>query len=113
MSRILPVTKRVGGKIKRYKNLASFNKECPSRGYGGNLCTVTNIRCTKRGEGLATVRTDPSFSTKRPPVGMWLLHFASCQVMGEHLEGRVSVAAAIRHKQPARRLGLGSARRRR
>ncbi len=88
MSRILPVTKRVGGKIKRYKNLAAFNKECPSRGYGGNLCTVVNDRCTKRGEGLATVRTTSMMDRTSIPTGTWLLHFASCSVMKRHLQGR-------------------------
>lgn len=90
MSRILPVTKRVGGKIKRYKNLVSFNRECPSRGYGGNLCTLVNVRCTKRGEGLATVRTDSMQMRAKMPTGTWLLHFASCSVMKRHLQGRVN-----------------------
>lgn len=94
MSRLLPVTKRVGGKIKRYKNLASFNRECPSRSYGGNFCTLVNVRCTKRGEGLATVRTDSMMKRASPPTGTWLLHFASCSVMKRHLQGRVNPVRA-------------------
>lgn len=47
------ITKRsvpsVGGRIKRYRNLAAFNSECTSRGYRGNSCELTNLRCTKNG----------------------------------------------------------------
>jgi len=93
------VTKRIGGKVKKYTNLATFNKECPSRGYGGNLCTVTNIRCTKRGEGLATVKTDSFMSRPNRPPGTWLLHFASCTVMKNHLQNRAGYAAAIKDRR--------------
>jgi hypothetical protein len=78
------------GKVRRYKNLAVFNQECPKRGSGGNLCWLDNLRCTKSGdEGLATVRTTKFMSGRSG--GTWLLHFASCKVMKQHLRGRVEV----------------------
>lgn len=91
--RHLPVSKRVGGKLKRYKNLASFNREC--RGRSGNICHLVNLRCTKDGGGLATVRSnypgDPgTFYRGAKPSGTWLLHFASCDLLKRHLRGFVS-----------------------
>lgn len=86
------ITKRsvpsVGGRIKRYRNLAAFNSECSSRGYRGNLCELTNLRCTKNGGGLATVKSTPGLIRPRP-AGTWLLHFASCSIMKNHLRKRV------------------------
>jgi hypothetical protein len=90
MYRLRGITKREsGGRKRRYKNLASFNKECPKRGYSGNLCTLTNVRCVKDGGGLATVKTTRfgSGRSTKPP-GTWLLHFASCKIMKSHLRGR-------------------------
>ncbi len=84
------------GKRKRYKNLAAFNAECPSRGHGGNLCEVTNVRCTRDGGGLATVKSrypyhdESIYRHGAKPAGTWLLHFASCGVMKQHLRGRVT-----------------------
>lgn len=107
MYRHIQATKRLAnGKVKRYKNLAAFNKECPSRGFGGNICTVTNLRCTKDGGGLATVKSSTlqlhTVRGQRPP-GTWLLHFASCSVLKAHLRPRAG----------ASRSGLFGARRRR
>lgn len=115
--RLRPATKRVGGKVKRYKNLAAFNKECPSRGYSGNRCTVTNVRCTKNGGGLATVRSDYPGGNERiyhrgaKPAGTWLLHFASCTVLKEHLRNRASVVQAVRAKIPPALFGRARGRR--
>ena len=58
MYRHLSATKRIGGKVKRYKNLAAFNSECGKRSTRSMAsCTATNLRCTKDGGGLATVQT--------------------------------------------------------
>ncbi len=88
------ITKReAGGKLRRYRNLASFNKECTKRGRSGNHCVLTNLRCTKNGGGLATVKSEhvhPRYSRGQKPPGTWLLHFADCSVMKGHLRGRVS-----------------------
>lgn len=109
-------TKRVGGKVTRYKNLASFNKECPSRGYKGNMCTVLNVRCTKDGGGLATVRSarlsEQFYRKGAKPTGTWLLHFNSCTVMKEHLRNRVSVVQAVRAQIPPALFGARRRRRR-
>ena len=91
--RLRKVTKRVGGKLKRYVNLATFNKECNTR--SGNICHLVNLRCTKDGGGLATVRSnhpgDPGiFRRGAKPSGTWLLHFASCTVLKSHLDRRVT-----------------------
>lgn len=104
MYRYLPATKRVGGKVKRYKNLAAFNSECGKRSLRSMAaCTATNLRCTKDGGGLATVQTvyyGPRYhpGAKMPrgsrPGGTWLLHFASCSIMKRHLKGRVEEARA-------------------
>ena len=82
-------TKRVNGKVRRYKNLRQFNKECGSRGRLRNFCTLTNLRCTKDGGGLATVHVDNRMFPSGDKVGTWLLHFASCSVMKGHLKKRV------------------------
>lgn len=88
------ITKReAGGKLRRYRNLASFNKECTKRSTGGNNCVLTNLRCTRNGGGLATVKSErmhPHYSRRARPAGTWLLHFADCSVMKGHLRGRVS-----------------------
>jgi hypothetical protein len=108
--RHLPVTKRVGGKVKRYKNLASFNRECGAR--RGNICHLVNLRCTKDGGGLATVRSnypgDPGiFHRGAKPSGTWLLHFADCGIMKSHLRKRVThsgqLGSARRRKRRSRR----------
>jgi len=99
------VVKRISGsgKIRRYKNLATFNKECGKRSTRGNLCLLTNIRCTKDGGGLATVRStgawlydgNQNIHTQygKAKSGLWRLRFASCTVMKQHLKGRVDVGA--------------------
>ncbi len=86
--RHIQAQKRVGSKVTRYKNLAAFNSECSSRGYRGNSCELTNLRCTKDGGGLATVKSEAGLLKPRP-AGTWLLHFASCSVMKGHLRKRV------------------------
>lgn len=93
MYKLRPVTKRVGGKVKRYKNLATFNRECGTR--RGNICHLVNLRCTKDGGGLATVRSnhpgDPGiFHRGAKPSGTWLLHFGDCDIMKRHLRYRVT-----------------------
>lgn len=85
--RLRKVTKRVNGKLRRYSNLAVFNRECSTRSLRGNICDVVNIRCLKDGGGLATVKTRPGVLRARP-AGTWLLHFASCSVLKRHLRGR-------------------------
>lgn len=97
--RHLQATKRLRtGKLKSYKNLAAFNTECGTRRSTGNLCEVTNVRCTRDGGGLATVRsrypyTDEGiYSRHGKPSGTWLLHFASCAVMKDHLRNRATSA---------------------
>jgi hypothetical protein len=82
-------TKRVGNKTRRYKNLRQFNSECSSRGRFRNFCTLTNLRCTKDGGGLATVKVDSRMFPSGDKPGTWLLHFASCSVMKSHLKKRV------------------------
>ena len=91
--RHLKVQKKVGGKLRRYTNLATFNKECGSRSYKGNICTLTNIRKLKDGSGLATVKSE-SGPIKGRQSGTWLLHFASHDVMKRHLKKRVATARA-------------------
>lgn len=93
--RHLPATKfMAGGKRRRYKNLATFNKECTKRSSRGNVCFLTNMRCLKDGGGLATVRSvGTSDRSKKSryldrPTGLWRLHFMSCSVMKRHLKGR-------------------------
>ena len=87
--RHLPVTKRVGGKTKRYKNLAAFFAECRKFGTSaGNACMLTNMRCLKDGGGLATVKTIAG-PFRAGPAGTWLLHFNSCEIMKDKLSGRV------------------------
>lgn len=89
MYRHLKVTKFVPGKrAKTYKNLASFNKECPSRGDGGMICFTTNVRCLRDGGGLATVGVTKYMG--RGTAGRWRLHFADCGVMKRHLKKRTA-----------------------
>lgn len=93
MYRHLSAQKRTGNKVKRYRNLAAFNTECSTR--RGNICHLVNMRCTKDGGGLATVRSnhpgDPGiFHKGAKPSGTWLLHFMSCGVMKKHLDRRVT-----------------------
>lgn len=98
--RLLPTKRlRSSGKLKRYKNLAAFNAECGTRrSSGGNRCEVTNVRCTKDGGGLATVKSrypyadEGIYSRSGKPSGTWLLPFASCAVMKNHLRDRVTTA---------------------
>jgi hypothetical protein len=112
--RLRNITKRVGGKLRRYKNLASFNSECSTRGIGGvthNACTLTNLRCTKDGGGLATVQSvypgpETRYARRGKPSGTWLLHFASCSIMKRHLRNRV-------RSRPGTLAGAGRRRRRR
>jgi hypothetical protein len=82
------ITKRVGSKTRRYRNLATFNKECPTRGTSGNFCSVTNTRRLKDGSGLATVVSRPWTSTGGKKRGTWTLHFASYDIMKRHLKKR-------------------------
>jgi hypothetical protein len=89
--RHISAQKRSGGKVRRYRNLAVFNKECGKRSLGGNICTLTNIRRLKDGSGLATVKSDTGVIRGRKS-GTWLLHFASHNVMKQHLKGRVDPA---------------------
>ncbi len=87
------ITKKVGGKIRRYRNLATFNRECTKRSTSGNACVLTNLRCLKNGGGLATVKSErmhPNYSRRARPAGTWLLHFADCSILKGHLRGRVS-----------------------
>lgn len=88
--------KELKSKRKRtYKSLAVFNRECPKKGSSGNVCDLTNIRRLKNGEGLAVVRStypggDENIQRRGgKPSGQWLLHFASFDVMKDHLRGRV------------------------
>jgi hypothetical protein len=92
--RQLKIQKRVKGKLRRYKNLATFNKECAkstrSRVHSGSvLCMLDNVRTLRDGSGMATVRTVPMVSGNDGKRGTWLLHFASASVMKRHLKGRV------------------------
>lgn len=117
--------RRANGKVRRYKNLASFNKECPkstrSRVRSDSmLCSLENIRTLRDGSGLATVRVqplvaywDPAKNTHRrnPNRGTWLLHFASASVMKRHLKGRVSPTS--KNGRPAPSLDGAKRRRRR
>lgn len=110
--RQLKIQKRVKrtGKIRRYKNLATFNKECAKSANAAirpsttMMCTLENARTLKDGSGLATVRVKPLIAywdeakgKHKPPSlkqGTWLLHFASASVMKKHLKGRVAQARA-------------------
>ena len=95
----ISTTKRVGGKIKRYKNLAVFNKECSKRSTRSmTSCEVTNYRFTRKAGCLATVKTvyyGPRYhpGAKLPrgagQSGAWTLHFNDCGIMRRHLQGRV------------------------
>jgi hypothetical protein len=90
------------GHIRRYKNLASFNKECGKRAGGvrpsSMMCSLENVRQLKDGSGMATVKVRPMIShyddnagkhREDRRTGTWLLHFASATVMKRHLKGRV------------------------
>jgi len=88
--RHLPVTRWTKGGPKRtYRDLGVFNRVC-NKGrslYGTTtVCTLKNLRCMKNGEGLATILSDTDY--KEPST--WRLHFASCDVMKDHLYGRVA-----------------------
>ncbi len=96
--RHLQATKRVGGKVRRYKNLAAFSSECSTRGIQGvtsNRCVLKNLRCLRDGGGLATVESSypyanvNTFSKKGKSSGTWLLHFADCGIMKQSLRNRV------------------------
>ena len=85
---------RKGGKLKRYKNLAAFNKECAkstrSRVHGESmLCMLKNERKLKDGSGMATVDVRAMTNQGSRKSGTWLLHFASYDVMKRHIKGRV------------------------
>lgn len=82
-----------GTKGKTYKNLREFNATCTKRGSRGGICTITNFRCTKDGGGLATVHEEKALRGGRDRV--WRLHFASCTVMRQHLDGRVDDPASF------------------
>jgi hypothetical protein len=86
--RHLPIVKRAGGKIRRYKNLAAFGQECTKHTIRGNICELVAVRKLKDGGGLAVVRTKPGF-TQIKQGGTWRLHFASYGVMKNYLRGRV------------------------
>jgi hypothetical protein len=92
--RQLKIQKRVKGKLKRYKNLAAFNRECAkstrSRVHSESmLCMLENTRKLKDGSGLATVKVRALTNQGTRKNGTWLLHFASHDVMQRHLKGRV------------------------
>lgn len=108
--RHLYATKRIGGKVKRYNSLRQFDAECSKRG-SGNMCETVNVRCTKDGGGLATVKTvsfkprvfDPTtgkhlhpsrVKSRYPDSGTWLLHFGSCELLKKTLRERTTPARA-------------------
>ncbi len=89
------IQKRVGGKIRRYKNFGAFIRECPKRVGWTNVCHLTNIRRLKDGSGLATVKVEPMGTPGRKgSTGTWLLHFADYSVLKGQLKGRVDPARA-------------------
>jgi hypothetical protein len=104
--RQLKVQKRVKGKLRRYKNLATFNKECAkstrARIHSGSvMCQLENVRKLRDGSGMATVRTVPLASGNDGKRGTWLLHFASHDVMKRHLKGRVSPTSVGNRPAPS------------
>lgn len=93
--RKLKIQKRVGGKLRRYKNLATFNKECSTRGRTHSesvICDLTNARKLRDGSGMATVRAIPLTSAGVRKRGTWLLHFADYGVMKRHLKNRITMS---------------------
>jgi hypothetical protein len=82
------------GKIKRFKNLRTFNGECASRSDGGKnamICELSSIRKLADGTGMASVKvTAPSYLTSNARrEGTWRLHFASFDILKRHLQNRV------------------------
>lgn len=77
------------GKIRRYKNLATFHDECPV-GFSSrkNFCAVTNTRKLRDGSGMATVVSRPYTNMSGRKRGVWLLHYASHDVMMRQLKKR-------------------------
>lgn len=88
-------TKISNGKRTYYVNLAVFNKTCKTTA-GGRACELRNLRCEKRGGGLATVdayRNSPSQGGSYKDT--WLLQFADCSVLKQHLRKRVTDPKAL------------------
>jgi hypothetical protein len=69
------------GKRRHYQDLAAFNSDCKSRGYG-QPCVLTNLRRLADGSALATVTAGTR--------GVYRLHFGGFSTLIEHLGGRVS-----------------------
>ncbi len=90
--RQLKATKNIRGKIRTYKNLRVFNGECPTRGGSGIACELKNIRQLIDGSGMASIHVvDYRGSTIKPSkTGTWRLHFASFDVLVDHLKRRVN-----------------------
>lgn len=83
------IKKVQGGKRTYYRNLAQFNRTCPTRGLRGDLCEVSSLRCTREG-GIARVKTQPWGPHTSGKPATWTLYFADCGVMKRHLKRRVS-----------------------
>ena len=87
------------GKRRTYTNLAVFNSTCSKRGWRGPRCALENLRCTKKYVagvgGLATIRVEGR--------GTWLLSFADCNVLKDHLRGRVEDPRGFLPEKPRRR----------
>lgn len=100
------------GRKRTYTSLAAFHKLCPSHGWGGGDCTLTNLRCLKDGGGLATVKVaahplarnvPPNIHTRYSrKLRVFRLHYASCNILRNDLVGRVhDKTGTLPSKSPA------------
>ena len=79
------------GKIVRYKNLATFHRECPTRSRGHNLvCDLQNVRQLTDGSGMASVKVTKGYGKDREARGVWRLHFADYGIMVRDLKKRMT-----------------------
>lgn len=118
--RHLPAQKKLmkTGKIRRYKNLGAFNRECSKQGSASAtamMCDLVNMRKLANGEALATVAVHPPsfYGGGKARTGTWLLHFADHAVMKQHLAKRVYDMRPSSPKRGDVYDGLSGSRRRR
>lgn len=107
------------GKIRKFKNLSTFNQECSKQGSSlaskAMVCELQSIRRLHNGEGIASVKVRPLFGEgrKQERSGTWRLHFGSFDILKKHLQGRVTAIENGRPTMNAKALDGHRSRRRR